>query len=208
MGKIGAYEYPDISFSETLKLAGIIEDKFSGSIQDKNFLTSFASLLGHKNTKSGGFVIKTVALKRYNLLKDNKLTQTAEILLHPKNEEEKQNAMQEVINSIELFRKIYEKVGTRVPDENFWEYIVAITSVNRQEAISTSEKIKKLYLDILKYISRDYIGEGRMLEQPTVGNAIELKSGDVYFKVPRTADNIDIIINLLNKWKSEKKEKK
>lgn len=208
MGKIGAYEYPDISFSETLKLAGIIEDKFSGSIQDKNSLSSFASLLGHKNTRSGGFVIKTLALKRYNLLKDNRLTQIAEVLLHPKNEDEKQNSIKEVISAIELFRKIFEKVGTRVQDDNFWEYLVAVTSVGRQEAIASSEKIRKLYLDMLKYVNKDNMGEGRMLEQPIAGNSIELKSGDVYFKVPKTADSIDLIINLLNKWKSEQKEKK
>jgi hypothetical protein len=155
MGKIGAYEFPDISLNEAVKIVRIIFDKpFSGEVRD---VETLATRLGHETTKSGGFFGKITALKRYGLISGDpksglRLTELGTRIAKPMTPEEEQRCMAEVVSNIELFKRIYERIEEKVKKEDFWTVLVEITGVERSIALKQADKIHNLYIEAAKYL--------------------------------------------------------
>jgi len=150
MGKIGAYEYPDISLRECEKIAKIIEDKLDREIK----VEALATLLGHKDHRSGAYRQKLASLKRWGLSDGKKLTDLADKLLHPM-EGEKWMWIFEAIKKVQLFWELLKRNPDHTPSyEDFWKELVSICQVSRGDAEKEARKIYPIYKDAIDYLVR------------------------------------------------------
>ena len=150
MGKIGAYEYPDISLRECEKIAKIVEDKLDREVK----IEALATLLGHKDHRSGAYRLKLASLKRWGLSDGKKLTDLADKLLHPM-EGEKWTWIFEAIRNVQLFWELLKRNPDQIPSfEDFWKELVAICQVSRGEAEKEAKKIYPIYKDAIEYLIR------------------------------------------------------
>src|SRR5688572_24081083 len=73
MGKIGSYDYPDTQVATLLKAVETLVLTFKGEATDEK---NFASVIGHKNTKSGGYLQKVADLRKYGWIEKKGLIAT------------------------------------------------------------------------------------------------------------------------------------
>jgi hypothetical protein len=151
MGKIGAYEYPDYKLSDCIAYASKLLDALDGDLSDENRV---ATILGHAAPQGGAYQSKMNSLERWGLIERGKrVTELAETILKPRNDLEKKEAVLKAIRHVKLFEEIYAKYQDKVPEENFWEVLVAITGVSRSEATKKEEAILKIYKDAINYLN-------------------------------------------------------
>lgn len=153
MGKIGKYDYPELKPEDAIRAIKIIENTFNGHAKN---MASLASAWGHKTHKSGGFLQKLADLRKYRLIEGRgevKLNDLSQRLLRPKDSREKKQAFKEMFENISLLKVIKSRLGSRVPDDKFWIILQEITDVDRKKAQEESVKIRKLYNQMLSYVS-------------------------------------------------------
>lgn len=152
MGKIAIYEYPEYTLTDTIKALEIIRDE---KISRKDTL---ALKLGHKDAKSGTFLNRITAMIRYGLIKGTirqdeiVLSDLAKVILHPRDEYERSNALNTAAKNITLFAIVYQKLGDKMPNDNFWVDLADITGSDRELAKKEANKVAKLYSDALQYL--------------------------------------------------------
>lgn len=152
MGKIAIYYYPEYTLTDTIKTLELIRDE---KILRKDTL---ALKLGHKDAKSGAFLNRLTAMVRYGLTTGTisqdeiTLSDLAKVILHPKNEYERANALNKATKNISLFSILYQKLGDKIPNDNFWVDLADITGSDRELAKKEADKVSKLYKDALKYL--------------------------------------------------------
>lgn len=152
MGKIGNLDYPDFKIHDAMEITKVIEDRFNGRVENQ---ATLAQVLGHKTEKSGGFISKITALRRYGLVTGRgeiETTQLAKSIVYPKNQEEQTKAVVQAIENVELFKRIFERLGEAMPSGDFWVDLVEITGAERGEAQKDAIKIRNLYVDGLEYM--------------------------------------------------------
>ena len=152
MGTIGTFEYPDYTLTDSIQVAQIIDDQFKGKVENQ---ATLSATLGHKNVKSGGYIGKITALRRYGLVSGRgelTTTQLAKQILHPISEEEKTEAMAVAMENVELFKRIFERLGLTMPADTFWVDLVEITSEDRSVAQKDAIRIRNLYMDGYKFL--------------------------------------------------------
>jgi hypothetical protein len=152
MGKIGHFEYPDYKIMDSIEVAKIIEDQFKGKVESQ---AALCATLGHKSHKSGGYIAKITALKRYGLVSGRKelaTTQLAKKILNPVSEEERTEGIAEAMENVELFKKIFERLGETMPGDSFWVDLVEITGEDRSVAQKDAIKIRNIYTDGCRYL--------------------------------------------------------
>ncbi|HCE95586.1 MAG TPA: hypothetical protein DER04_02315 [Holosporales bacterium] len=157
MPKTKKIEYPNIGIDEAIRVVSTLIEKLNGEVKN---LDAFASMVGH-TAKSGAFLVKLGDLRKYALLEPRggvKATSLAKTIVHPLNEQEKQESINKMIMNVELWRLLYQKIGKNYPtDEQFWSYIMEVTNCERNEAIKEADKIRKKYKEAMSYYKE---GEG------------------------------------------------
>ena len=105
MGKIGNYEYPELSVAEAIKIAEILVKDFQGKAVD---LDNFAKAIGHKTYNSGSFYNKLADMRKYGLMdkKEVEATELSQIIANPKDTNERQQAINKIISNITLFERL------------------------------------------------------------------------------------------------------
>jgi len=166
MGKIGTYDYPENSMSEMLEILKILGEE---KIQRTDLL---ANRLQHKDAKSGTFLNKLTSMSRYGLLKGQiradtvTLSELAKKIIHYKDADEYNDAINEAIRNIKLFDLLYQRLGDKQPNDNFWVDLVETTGVDRELAKKEEYKVSKIYKDALQYLKPVEKAQEPRFEQP------------------------------------------
>ncbi|MBS3080931.1 hypothetical protein J4221_05645 [Candidatus Pacearchaeota archaeon] len=206
MGKIGNYEYPELSISEALKIAEILVKDFQGKASD---LDNFAKAIGHKTYNSGSFYNKLADMRRYGLMdkKEVEATELSKIIAHPKDNAERQQAINKAITNITLFERLKERLKTKNPAlEQFRTQLIEVTQ-DRNKTSNDAEKIRKIYIEALSNINENIelnkeINTDRT-KRENKGNMISANIGDVLIEMPKDKRYIKIAENLLQNLKAQ-----
>lgn len=210
MGKIGNYEYPEVSVKEAIRIAEILVNEFHKKVNDIN---EFANKLGHKSSSSGTYLVKMGDIRRYGLMEKREYSSTkrAEILANPTTPEEKNQEIKEMILSIPLFGKLTSRLKTKSPTiEQFRTQLIEITG-DREKGSKEAERIRKLYIDAISYIGGD-TGEEKITDdkqskkRKMEGDMILLQSEELDISLPKSAANIDVLITILQNLKKDNKK--
>lgn len=211
MGKIGIYDYPEISIDEAIRIAEVLVNDFHKKVKDNN---EFASRLGHKSSSSGTFLVKMGNIRKYGLMENRsyRSTKRSEILANPKSPEEKSQVIKEMIESIPLFEKLNNRLKTKSPTpEQFRTQLIEVTG-DREKSSKEAEKIRKVYIDAISHLRENFMEEEKTDDKPlkkrkVADNMILLQSGDVDISLPNSANNIDVLITILQNLKGKKEKK-
>jgi len=142
MGKIGKYDYPDVSLVEAIKDARKIYDRFKEESVDAKLISE---TIGYKG---GTFSQRLSALRKFGLVTSRGkvgMTDLGKIITYPANKDEEIEAIKQAIGNVELFRILYEKFGIDLPKEKFWVNLASITGAEAPDAKAKAEIIRKIY---------------------------------------------------------------
>jgi len=211
MGTIGNFEYPDNTLTDSIQVAQIIDDQFKGKVENQ---AALSAALGHKTVKSGGYIGKITALRRYGLVSGRgelTTTQLAKQILHPISEEEKTEAIAVAMENVELFKRIFERLGQTMPGDTFWVDLVEITGEDRSVAQKDAIRIRNLYMDghrflvsarkaEIKYKDIEAKTEVAKTEiSPIQSDALfELRTKDYGTLIVKDEESIDVARNLID----------
>lgn len=216
---IGDYEYPDTKLNECLRIAKILVSDFQGKANDVN---AFADAIGHKSANSGTFLVKIADVRRCGLMdkREYRATNQAEIIANPKNENERIEAISNLVLSLPLFEKLFRRLKTKNPTvEQFRTQLMDITG-DRNKASKEAEKIRKVYIDYVSHIrdgaeisEKQNDGFGNMendltQQQATGGELILFRAGKYNLSLPKDDESIKVLITLLENMKEVKEKKK
>lgn len=150
MGSIGSFKYPDHDIEEAIDIIEIISNE---NLTDQDVL---ASRLDHKTSDSGAFRNKLTSLRRYGLIPDRgdiRLTPLAEQIVIPQSgTDEREKAIGEAVDNVDLLSNLYEQLDYSAPDENFFLQIAQVTGADRSEAQDKAPRIERLYKAGLNYV--------------------------------------------------------
>lgn len=220
MGKIGNFEYPEYKITDSLQVAQIIEDQFKGKVESQ---AALCSALGHTNPKSGGYIGKITALKRYGLVSGRReliSTPLAQQILHPVSDEEKAEGIASAMENVELFKRIFERLGETMPTDSFWVDLVEITGEDRSVAQKDAIKLRNIYIDGYKYLvsarkadiepgsneAKDELVKAEMPPTPT-GALFELRTKDYGTLIVKDEESIEVARKLIDIIQQKIKDK-
>ena len=226
MAKINNSDYPELSFTEAVRMLKQFHEKLSGKA------SSFSSLANafDSSEKSGWFKVKVGDLRKYGLIEGRgefKISDIGQDILFYNKKEEQQEAIKKVLNNIDLFKSIYERVGKDVQDISTFKAILGdITHAEKSVIQNKAEQIRNIYIDLVSNIDDGFSAGAIQKEDARRGQTqsrtkedlpdhmINANIEDVYIEMPRTLESVDIakqIIAILEKKiksSSESKEKK
>lgn len=208
MGSISGFDYPETRVDMAIKCVKIFKEQLKGEAKTSDALASY---WGHKSGKSGTFLQKLADLRRYGLItaRGLKLTPLGEKIANPIGNELNES-LKVMIFNISLWKKLYERLGGKMPDQKFWIMLYEVTGADREVAKSEAVKISKLYVDAITKIkieSEDMIiPQSESQSQAT--NFIQLTYGEIKVILPKNNKNIEIIKTTLDGLKEKTKEKK
>ena len=208
MGKIGSYEYPELSVSEAIRVAEVLVKDFQGKAAD---LDNFAKAIGHKTYNSGSFYYKLADMRKYGLMdkREVEATPLAEVVATPKDNAEKQEAINKMVSNISLFEKLKERLKTKNPAlEQFRTQLIEV-SQDRTKASSEAEKIRKIYIEAMSFTNQnieqtkdeDDKKDKSEHKKTTSENMISASSGEVYIEMPKDKRYLKVVENLLSNLK-------
>lgn len=150
--KIGNYSIPKLrlfpNIYNDVKL--IYENYKLEEVPDENVA---AKLLGHTKASGGYWFSKRADMRLYGLLEPRKFKLT---LLAQKltvmTEEDKQEATEQAILNIPLWKELHSNFGAKLPDSNFWVQLQRITGLDPLEAQKHAEIVRKAYLEDIRHI--------------------------------------------------------
>ncbi|MBM1155040.1 hypothetical protein DRN94_004105 [archaeon] len=171
MGRIGRFDYPDISLRTAVQLLARCEKALKVGVD----AIGLATALG-VSAKTGSFKSRLAALKKYGLISPQppyRLTELGERVLHPVSEEDRMGAYVEAWQNVPLLRELLRKFGTHVPKlSEFRGVLLSLTGCTRSELDRAAERIFKLYREAVADLTRykhalEKPAAERPLEQPT-----------------------------------------
>lgn len=215
MGKIGTYDYPEISVEEAVKIAGILVNDFHKKVTDNN---EFASRVGHKSAGSGTFLVKMGDIRKFGIMdkREYQATKRAEILANPTTSQEKNQEIKEMVFSIPLFEKLNSRLKTKSPTiEQFRTQLIEITG-DREKGSKEAEKIRKVYIDATSNIKEGHSNQEQLndpfnnmnqelTQQQGSSDLILFRAGSYNLSLPKDDANIQVLITLLENMKEKKK---
>lgn len=222
MAKINNSDYPELSFSEAIRMLKQFHEKLNGKA------SSFSSLANafDSSEKSGWFKVKVGDLRKYGLIEGRgefKISDIGQDVLFYNKKEEQQSAIKRVLNNIDLFKSIYARVGKDVQDISTFKAILGdITHAEKSVIQNKAEQIRNIYIDLISNIDDGFTTgaiqkeDARRSQSPQrdkgslPSHMINANIEDVYVEMPRTLESIDIakqiIIILEKKIKSSPSE--
>lgn len=170
---------------------------------------ALASTLGHKNTGSGTFIRKMSDLRKYGLIEGRgeayKATELTNRIAFASNETEKNGAILEMINNVDIIKKLAEVLphDTSVPESEIRSKLVNITKRRPDELQPLMAIISKLYKDALPYMDMPLLhqvssGSPSQSSQPSNQNKPQINNqeGTVTFVAGKA--NITLEENVAN----------
>ena len=151
MTSIGSFEFPEMAFSEALKLIeGVKRDKAQTT-------AALGVLMGLKSTNNGYFYAKMSALSKFYGLIDREktniaLTPLAKRIVYSVSEIDKQSAIREAILRSGLFQQLYQGLGTDYHELDFPTKLLELTKASHEEISSKSPRVEELYRDAIQYL--------------------------------------------------------
>lgn len=222
MGKIGNYEVPDVKFQTILKATETLVETLNGSVSDEK---TFIEALGH-NSRNGAYLQKVSDMRKYKLLSSRGITATdlAKKIIRPLSQNEKKEAMNKSIESVELWRELFKRIGRKELEEEKFRLQLSEITGDREKAYKQAGNILSLYKDILQYYddnltksTEKYISKEE--DKELVGNEDmenqipQVKEGKILLKfngsnvlLDKNDTNIGVLINILEGLKEKKKK--
>ena len=218
MSKIGSYDYPDTQIGTLLKALEILVSTFGGEAKEE---TNFASAIGHKNTKSGGYLQKIADLRRYGFMEKGRFVATSlgKRIIKPLTPSEKQNSLNESIISINLWRDLKQRFNGNVPSSEEFRIHLAEVTGDRDKSIQEADTIRNIYIDAMKYYTEDpknsFKSNGNSVDdikdeklqnppkRENKENLISASIGEVFIEMPRDKRYIKIAQDLLQNLNSQ-----
>ena len=209
------------TFSEMLEVANVM---YQGKIET---LENLALKLGHQTVKSGGFNMKIASLSKFGLADRQKgqvkLTPLAKkILLPVGGDKEKYEACREAILGVPLLKRLYERLdGEEVRQDDLWSHLYEVSG-DREASVKEAAPVYRIYTDALTYLRKAEQVSPSIPESPgpvasqestkppiernpsVDGSLVRVQSGDLLIQLPRTKENIEIIVSALKAMALEK----
>lgn len=221
MPKKSPIDRPWHTFSEMLEVVNVM---YQGKIET---LENLALKLGHSTVKSGGFNMKIASLSKFGLADRQKgqvrlMPLAKKILLPVGGEKEKYEACRDAIMGVPLLKRLYERLdGEDVRQEDLWSHLYEICG-DREASVKEAAPVYRIYTDALTYLRKaDQVSPSipeshePMASQestkpqferhsPVDESLVRVQSGDVLIQLPRTKENIEIIVSALKAMALEK----
>lgn len=87
------------------------------------------------------------------------ISELGEKVLHPRNDNEKAQALTNAVLNVPLWKEIYQKHGKKPRDDNFWAVLVDITKIDPETAKNNATKILGWFVADIGHVSDDLIGQ-------------------------------------------------
>ncbi len=205
MGKIGSYQYPDLKLGESIEIVSKIINNFKGEIT----LDGLAEMLRMKKS-GGGFIIKVSSLRQYNLVGGGQkliATDLAKRIVLSPSQVEKENAKAEAYLNIQLFKDLNEKCDKNTSKMDFDIILKELTKADLLEIKNKSAAIYKLFLEASSYNKTESKKIG-VFPLGISSDYIEANVGEIYIKVPKSKEQIEMARKLLDMLENQISEKK
>jgi len=151
MPRIGKYEYPQIAPRVIIEALDKIRESKVTTV------AGVAQVLGHKTHNSGGFFAKLAAMNKYYGVIDKRgdaieLTPLGKKIAYPANDNERAEAISEMVLRIPLFRDLFARLGEIYDKSQFFIHLSELAGVERDVAVTESNMIRNLYDEVLPYL--------------------------------------------------------
>ena len=144
MPKQAVIDFPVIGVEEASQIAERVVKEFKGSITT----SGLAQALGMAE-KGGGFIQKTAALRTYGLLARRGTLHAsglAQRVANPQGNEERGLAKREAFLSVDLFKRLAERLGGTVPSEDRLSiFVEEMTRAPRMEVARRIGRLHRIY---------------------------------------------------------------
>ncbi len=210
MGSLGGSEYPDVTLDTAIEYASKSFRVLSEGIDRIGLAQALNLKIG-----TGGFARALSSLKRYGLIEGHgtfKRTSLADQIIHGFTQEDKDKARAEAWLKVELIRELYQRYRTSIPegDGEFLAFLGKLTGAGPSDVQSKAEFLRDLIGEAvkdLKVIDRPLTTStetntgASSFEQPvtpvTPSGFLDAKVGDVYIRIPRSPEGLQMAQKLL-----------
>lgn len=151
MTGIGKQEFPEMNFSEALRIIdGIKREKAQTT-------AALGEVMKLKSTNTGYFYAKLSALSKfYGLLERDKthitLSSLAKRIVYPLNDSDRASAIRESILRVGLTSELFRALGPEYHELDFSTKLLELTGASHEEISEKAERIQDLYRDALQYL--------------------------------------------------------
>lgn len=222
MGRLGRYEYPDISLSESVDIGGRIAREFAGAVSRRGLSRALGL-----SERGGRFAVVIGALRGWGVAEGRgtlRLTRAGVRAASPVSQAESLQSRAALARSVTLFADLAARLGDLPPDDARLALLLEeVTGAGRLEVESRLPAVQRLLRDVLPYIdaappapspplhsppghSRPEASiatpasAGETLLTPSAQNGsgrLELAFSGGRLSLTESADNIDALIKLL-----------
>lgn len=217
MPKLGAYTYPDVKLSRALEVAETISRDFKGQVSVSGLATRLEMA-----ERGGGFIQIVAGLRGYGLADGRKelaITPLAESIIYADSENDAAKARAKAFFGVELFRKMWEKIGSDAPAEARLRAVLqeitreSLTGINSR--LSTVRTVWMDGMQLVRGATPDAPGaapetayDESLLIPGVAGKAgagefIEFKANGSYVRVRKSLSDVDFAIKLLEVVRDE-----
>lgn len=154
--KIGKYDIPEMRLYPTLvEAAKKIYENFG--LNEASDELTVAKLLGHETNKSGAFLYKMSYMRAYGLVEKRglKATELTKKLTYDPDENERNNALKQILLNIPLWQELYGKFGKTLNTSNLWVELTKIAGLEAPEAQKAQENVRNAYLADFQYLKEE-----------------------------------------------------
>lgn len=179
--QLGDFEIPEVKFENCLEL---LSQTYEVKHREKIPSKELAILWGFKYGSEGHYYRKLKALQLYKMIEGKgvfTITDIGELLIHPKNNDEKEESMADSILGVPLWMKIHEAYGKLPPEDNFWAILMSVTQDTPDQCKNLAKKILIKYKNDVNKI--EFLREAKMPEvyepEPTKKITFDLNKNNV-----------------------------
>ncbi|MCZ7400121.1 MAG: hypothetical protein O8C62_10700 [Candidatus Methanoperedens sp.] len=147
--RIGTHIIPKYRLQSLIDDTKKIYEQFNGRESEPEYI---AHTLGHQ-PKSGSFVQKLADMRSYGLIDRRGKISVSELgkKITYGTESEKTEALDKILRNIPLWGIFLDKFGVNIKEETFWVDLAQITGVERLEAQTKANEVRKAYLEDVRY---------------------------------------------------------
>ncbi len=210
MGKLGSVEYPDITLESALNYLSKAYRVLSEGI-GADGLAQALELKLH----TGNFARALAGLRKFGLVEGRGILKVSELskqILYGFTQQDKEKARAAAWLNVEIIREIYQRYKTSVPEQSgeFLAFLSKITGADPAEVQSKANFIRNLVAEAVNDLkvlegkpaaAEAHLQSQRTLEEVitpvTPTGLVDAKLGDVYIRIPRTVEGLEIAKKLI-----------
>lgn len=210
--KVGSYSIPDIRLFP--KVHDWIRELYEAyRLEEMTNEDTAAQLCGHKSANSGAWGYKKADFRLYGLMEARKLqlTPLAQAISYG-TEEGKKNAAVKAILNVPLWKELYNRFGSDLPESNFWVQLQKITGLDPLDAQKFADGVRKAYLGDIAFLpeKQEPVKESDVISTtPSIwttsvgGGSINIQAGPYSQTIPYTIEGIEYAKGFLELLKSQ-----